>query len=57
MRNRYSAIDQCDEIFTKKKDILKHIPSHEQINPVIQEYVEVQQQIQSYNVNMCSKFQ
>ncbi|XP_076234285.1 uncharacterized protein LOC143179118 [Calliopsis andreniformis] len=45
--------DQCDKTFTKRKDILKHIALHEQINPVVQEYVEVQQEIHPYNVNIA----
>ncbi|XP_017793590.1 PREDICTED: zinc finger protein 665-like, partial [Habropoda laboriosa] len=50
--------EQCDEIFTKKKDILKHIVLHEQNNPIIQEYVEVQQQIDSYTVDIpCSELE
>ncbi|XP_076667251.1 uncharacterized protein LOC143368428 [Andrena cerasifolii] len=50
--------EQCDETFTRKKDILKHVAMHEQDNPVVQEYVEMQQQMQSYDVNItCSQFE
>ncbi|KZC06634.1 PREDICTED: zinc finger protein 595 [Dufourea novaeangliae] len=50
--------EQCGELFTKKKDILKHIALHERSDPVIQEYVEVQQHMQSYSVNItCSEFE
>ncbi|CAK9822238.1 Endothelial zinc finger protein induced by tumor necrosis factor alpha [Anthophora retusa] len=50
--------EQCDEIFAKKKDILKHIVLHEQNNSTIQEYIEVQQQIESYTVDIpCSELE
>ncbi|XP_076637970.1 uncharacterized protein LOC143350063 isoform X1 [Colletes latitarsis] len=50
--------EQCDEVFTKRKDILKHVALHEQENPIVQEYVEVRQHIQPYNVNItCSEFE
>ncbi|CAL7948516.1 unnamed protein product [Xylocopa violacea] len=50
--------EQCDEVFAKKKDILKHMESHEQNEPVAQEYVEVQQEIAPYSMDMlCSQFE
>ncbi|KAK9310075.1 hypothetical protein QLX08_000528 [Tetragonisca angustula] len=50
------SCEQCGEVFIKKKDILKHIGLHEE-NPIIQEYVEVQQEMECYNVDIvCSQF-
>ncbi|XP_033351991.1 zinc finger protein 567 isoform X1 [Bombus vosnesenskii] len=52
------SCEQCNEVFTRKKDILKHIALHEQNNPIIQEYVEIQQEIEPYSVDIaCSEFE
>ncbi|KOX76757.1 Fatty acyl-CoA reductase 1 [Melipona quadrifasciata] len=51
------SCEQCGELFVKEKDILKHIDLHEQ-NPIIQKHVEVQQEMESYNVDIaCSEFE
>ncbi|XP_076750242.1 uncharacterized protein LOC143423062 [Xylocopa sonorina] len=50
--------EQCDEVFAKKKDILKHMESHELNDPTTQEYVEVQQEITPYTMDiLCSQFE
>ncbi|XP_034192718.2 uncharacterized protein LOC117609992 [Osmia lignaria lignaria] len=50
--------EQCNETFTRKNDILKHVTLHEQNNSMIEEYAEVQKQVESYNIDIhCSQFQ
>ena len=49
------SCEQCGKMFVKRKDILKHIDLHEE-NPIIQQYIEVQQEMESYNVDIaCSE--
>ncbi|XP_012144974.2 uncharacterized protein LOC100878971 [Megachile rotundata] len=50
--------EQCDQTFTRKKDILKHITLHEHNDPIIQDYIEIEQQVETYSMDIpCSQFE